>query len=388
MRSWSSRIILLLAGAPLLAQGSLEEAVKKSKITLDLRTRYEWVEDSASRPEKTANALTNRTLLGFKTGEFEGATAFLQFSNVSALGEERYNSTLNGRTQYASVPDPGFSQVAQAYVEWKGLRVGRQTLSLDNQRFIGLGAWSQGVKSFTGAVFTNQTWIPRTELTLGHILRMHTATDLNKEMRLEITRAKVRLVEGISLTGFRYAVEDKQAPASSYAHQGLRLEGAWKGFLFEGSAAQQRGYKDSTVTKDRSYRQTTVGYRFSPAISAKIIRETLEGGFDTPLASLHGCYGWSDRIAKTPTNGLIDTYLQIEGKAWGLNGELDYHRFDAEARSLRYGAEFNALVSRPFGKHLIATLKVARYFADPGAPAELSLNKDLYKFWVMTQVKF
>ncbi len=388
MRLWSPQVFMLLAGAPLLAQNPIEEAFSRDQITLDLRTRYEWVEDSTNKPEKTANALTTRTLIGFKTGEIEGVGAFIQFANISALGEERYNSTLNGRTSYAVVADPGFSQVAQAYVEWKGLRVGRQVLSIDNQRFIGPGAWSQGVKSITGAVLTNQTWIPRTEFTLGHILRMHTATDQNKELRLEITRAKVRLMEGIHLTGFRYATEDRQAPASSYAHQGLRLDGAWKQFLFEGSVAQQRGYKDSTLTKDRSYRQWLVGYCFSPSLSAKIIRETLEGGFDTPLASLHGFYGWSDRITKTPTNGLIDSYLQVEGKAWGLSGELDYHRFDAEGRSQRYGVEFNAMLSRPFGKHLVGTLKVARYLANPSAPAELSLNKDLYKFWVMTQLKF
>lgn len=175
----------------LVAQATVSETLQNGKTSLDTRTRYENDDDAAftaPADHKTANALTNQTRLGYTTGPFHGIKAKLEFLNVSALGEERFNSTLDGRAQFAVVQNPGLTQVNQAYLEFKGLKVGRQALSVDNQRFIGPGAWNQTPKGFTGAVFQNSTWVPATDLMVGHLIRIHTSLGINRDLKADFAR--------------------------------------------------------------------------------------------------------------------------------------------------------------------------------------------------------
>lgn len=382
--------LLIPACLPLAGQAPLLEALAKAKLSLEVRTRYEHVDDSAfvaPATHKTANALTNRTILGLETGDLWGAKATLQFANVTALGDERYNSTLNGHTQFATVQDPGQTQVLQAFVAWKGVKLGRQILSVDNQRFIGPGTWSQMPKSFTGVTVQQTFGLSWFELHAGHLTRIHTSTGVNRELKAEFARLRFQPWSFLAITPSIFAVEEPTTPATSYQHRGLRLDGSWKGVMYEAAYAQQRRYADATTTPDRSYRQVMVGYK-AKDWSVKAAHEALEGGFDTPLASLHGYYGWSDRIGRTPAAGLEDQYLQAELKRWGFTFEVQAHRFRAESASLAYGKELNASVIYPLTKAFSVQFKAADYQADAEVPAAGSLNRDLRKVWLMTTFKF
>jgi len=386
------RTVLTLAMLtfPLSAQDALVEALSKGKLSLELRTRYEHDDDQAFLPpadHKTANALTNRTILGFTSKPLFDISLNLQFVNVTALGDERYNSTLNGQTRYATVQDPGLTQVLQGYFSWKGLKVGRQVLSVDNQRFIGPGAWSQTPKSFTGATFQSSFGLSWMEVYGGHLIRLHTSTGINRDLKADFLRVRFTPFPFLNVTPFVFATEETTAPTTSYLHRGLRVDGRWKGLIYEASYAQQRGYKESTVTADRSYRQGMAGYAFK-VVTLKAVHEELEGGFDTPLSSLHGFYGWSDRLGKTPVNGLIDQYLQAEAKAWGITFEAQVHRFKAQRISQNYGQEVDLSLIRPVTKNLTLQVKWADYRGDSEAPTAGSLNLDLKKFWLMSTFKF
>lgn len=375
---------------PLAAQEPLVEALAKGKLSLEVRTRYEQVDDqafTAPADHRTANALTNRTILGFTSKPLFDVSLNLQFSNVTALGEERYNSTLNGRTAYATVQDPGFMTVLQGYLSWKGLKVGRQILSVDNQRFIGPGAWSQTPKSFTGATFQSTFGLSWMEVHAGHLIRIHSSTGINRDLKADFLRVRFTPFDFLSVTPFLFANEETTAPATSTLHRGLRLDGKWRGLLYEASYAQQRGYRDSTLTPDRNYRQVMLGYALE-AVSFKAVQEELEGGFDTPLSSLHGFYGWSDRLGRTPAAGLVDRYLQAEARAWGFTFEVQAHRFEAQNISQKYGTEVDLSVGRPLTKNLTLQAKFADYRGDASAPAAGSLNKGLRKFWLMSTFKF
>ena len=383
-------LLLLPAALPLAAQAPVLEALAKGKASLELRTRYEHVEDqafTAPADHKTANAFTNRTLLGLETGELFGVKANLQFASVTALGEERYNSGLNGRTQFASVQDPGLSTVLQAFVAWKGLKVGRQMLAVDNQRFIGAGAWAQLPKSYTGVTLQQNFGLKWFELHAGHLTRLQSSTGINKEMKAEFLRLRFQPWTFLAVTPFIFAVDETTAPATSHQHQGLRLDGKWSGLLYEASFARQRRYKDAKTTPERLYRQGSLGYG-QKTWSIKAVHEELEGGFDTPLSSLHGFYGWSDRLAKTPAAGLVDQFIQGEMKRWGFTFEVQAHRFKAYAGSQAYGSELDVSVTHPITRNLTFLLKAADYRADAGAPASGSLNKDLRRFWLMTTFKY
>lgn len=86
------------------AADTIVEALSGGKVSGQLRYRYEWVD--AENIAREANASTLRTRLGYMTGDYLGIAAFVQLQDVSVIGSELYNSTVNGRTEYPVVADP------------------------------------------------------------------------------------------------------------------------------------------------------------------------------------------------------------------------------------------------------------------------------------------
>lgn len=399
-------LLLSALSLPLAAQAPLLEALSKGKTTLELRTRFEHVEDqdfAAPADHKTANAWTNRTLLGFETGSLWDVKATLQFANVTALGEERYNSGLNGKTAFATVQDPGNTQVLQAYLSWKGFKAGRQVLSVDNQRFIGPGAWSQMPKAFNGLTYQGNFGTKWVELHAGHLAQLTTSLSQTRALKVDFARLRFTPLESLAITPFWFGVEETKrlsgaSPDNSVQHLGLRTDGTWKGLLYDVSFARQKAYKASTRTADRDYLSLMAGYAFTKSLSLKATHEVLEGAartdaiqnaFTTPMSSLHGFYGWADRIGATPVTGIVDDFVQFEAKAWGLVFEVQAHLLKPERTDrgfTKYGTDFDVHVAWPVTKNLELTVKAADYQGDSSAPAPYS--KDLRKVWLMSTFKF
>ncbi|TXT27546.1 MAG: hypothetical protein FD131_3755 [Rhodocyclaceae bacterium] len=96
-----------------------------------LLVRYESVDQANAL--KDANAATLRLRLGYETGQFHGFGALVEAETVTALGGENYNSTVNGKTAYATVVDPEATEINQAYLSYAGLadttlKYGRQRI--------------------------------------------------------------------------------------------------------------------------------------------------------------------------------------------------------------------------------------------------------------------
>lgn len=376
--------LAFLLASPLAAWPGLGDALTGAKLHLEVRGRYEHVEDGAG--PKTANAPTVRTVLGLTTAPVKGIKATLAFANVTAIGDERYNSGLNGQTRYAQVQDPGQTQVLQAYLEGRGFKLGRQILSFDNQRFIGPGAWSQMPKSFTAAIFENRDWVPHAEFTLGHLFSLHTSLGKNRNLSGDLARLRWSPDARIALTPFWYGVEETTAPLTSYQHAGIRADGVFEWLTYEASVAQQRPYRDGQ-TAQRMYRMASLGAK-GRAWSARYVEERLEGGFQTPLSSLHGFYGWSDRIGTTPAAGLVDRYVQATARLGALDGEAQIHRFSADQGTLAYGHELDLSVEWRAARAWSILAAIGYYRAEDGAPTAASLDKNLSKFWLMTTCRF
>ena len=366
-------------------------ALRNGKATLDLRTRYEHVDDKGSA--KTADALTDKLALSYQSGEWKGLSTFLQVEDVAALGTPlRYSvpQVGAGDPTRAVVTDPPGSRVNQFYVGWKGLKAGRQAVDLDDQRFIGSVGWRQFGQTFTGASFTNATWIPRTDFMVARFTQVATIFGTTKDARLDLAHARVALWPGAHLTAFRYAVEEMAAPATSFAHSGARLDGETEGVLYEASYASQRRFRDATAagTLDASYRLAGLGYAFTPSHSLMVVQEELEPGFKTPYATLHAWNGWADRFLSTPTGGLRDRFARYRGRAGAWSLEAAYHAFNAQSDGTAFGHEADLSVEYQAASWAKVMIKGARYLADPATPALGGPNRDLTKFWVQTALHF
>ena len=68
-------------------------------------------------------------------------------------------------------------------------------------------------------------------------------------------------------------------------------------------------------------------------------------GFQTPLATLHKFNGWADKFLATPSNGLEDLYLALEGKTGRFKWATIFHDFSANEGTAAYGSELDLVAA-------------------------------------------
>ena len=376
---------------------SLVDALTGGKVTIDSRVRAENVSDNAV--VKDANALTWRNRVGYRTAPWFGFTLFAELEDVRALNED-YNSTANGRTQYATVADPEGSEWNQAGISWEPtagsvLTLGRQRVALDNQRFFGNVGWRQNEQTFDAAAFT-QTLGKNTTARYYYLQDAHRVfghanpNPLLAEYDIGGHLLNVSHAFGpATLTGYGYFVENEDLPLTSNRIVGARLAGAhalnepWK-LLYTFEYAQQGNWRDGAANIDADYSLFEFGAARG-AYSGKFSHEVLGGdghyAFQTPFATLHAFNGWADKFLTTPVNGLVDDYLTFAGPVGKLQWGASIHQYGADNGDADYGNEFDASLSYAFKQRFTALAKIAHYDAD-----EFARNTD--KLWLSLEYKY
>jgi hypothetical protein len=259
----SAASLYLLAPAVFAAE-TLGEALTGGKTSLQMRYRYEWVEQEGIA--KNAGASTMRTQLGYTTGDYHGFGALLQFEDVRAIGDEHYNSTINGLTQYPVVVDPQSTEINQAYLSYKGLpgtlfKYGRQVIVYDNHRFIGDVGWRQNQQTFDAFSVAN-TSLPDTTISYAHAVnanrifgeRHPTLSDV--EFRGDWLNLAYKGLAFGSFTGYAYLVDYEPGQpfpvTASNMTLGLRFDGGVKlgtpKLLYTAEYAKQSDYEDGAAT--------------------------------------------------------------------------------------------------------------------------------------------
>lgn len=88
------------------------------KAHLEFRYRLESVDQDPFSRDATASTLRSR--LNYQTGELRGFSALVEADNVTVIGDDdAYNSTVNGVTTRPVIADPGYTEVNQAYLQYK-----------------------------------------------------------------------------------------------------------------------------------------------------------------------------------------------------------------------------------------------------------------------------
>ncbi len=108
--------------------------------------------------------------------------------------------------------------------------------------------------------------------------------------------------------------------------------------------------------------------------------------FTTPLATAHKFNGWADVFLNNggPT-GLRDGYVYIAPNLpYGLKGKFVYHNFNSDEGGLNLGDEYDAVLSRQFGKYVNVLSKVAYFTPDSDAVSQ----KEILRFWAQAELKF
>ncbi len=389
------------AAAP--AAASIAEAVSQGQAKLSLRYRYETVDDENKAREAAASTL--RTRLNFTTAAYQGFTGQVEVDDVSSIGGETYNSTVNGRTLYPIVADPTGTEVNQAWLAYKlgqsTVKYGRQRINLDNERFVGGVGWRQNEQTFDGLTLANQS-INKLNLFYGYINNVNRVFGPKDGVNPADLPGEIHLInlgyDGLpfgKLTGYSYLLDfdDTAAMLMSSASYGLRLATAkpvssYK-LLYALEYARQSDYGSNPKSFDSDYMLAEGGVVL-PLATLKLGYEVLGSdngvGFSTPLATLHAFQGFADKFLATPANGIEDIYVSASGKIEQVNLSVTYHDYSAQKGSQDYGNETNLVVSRKFGKNYSLLFKYATYSADTASASPFGIDTD--KLWLMASADF
>jgi Alginate export len=374
------------------------EAISGGRPTLNLRPRHEYADQTG---RVSGRATTLRTLAGWKTQSWKGFAGTIELIDVGRLNND-YNDNLNGKVQYPVIADPDNTDVNQLYVDYSGLpdtliRTGRQSIKLDNVRFIGNVEFRQVMQVFNGITVENRS-LPGTRIFMGYLARVKTVSTRQFETDTVLLNARLSFSPTDSLAVYGYFQDQPNAISpSAFASaapgntsnriSGLRLDGTrplneqWK-FIYTGEVAKQHPYAGGNSRLDADYRRIGIGGQWRDNF-LRVDQEILgsidgEYAFQFPLATNHLFQGWADQFLVTPRQGIRDVFYTAGAKIEKLQLLGEYHHFNSDVGNIEFGREFDVSAAYALTPQLVGKIEYADYRA--GDPA--SGKTDLTRVWV------
>lgn len=372
----------------------------KGAVKMDLNYRWENV-DQDRGTQKTANANTARLRLGLLTPSFYDFQAYAEYEGNYALQED-YNSTVNGRTQYSTIVDPDRSELNQFWFTYKGIadtivKVGRQRIKLDDDRFIGNVGWRQMEQTFDSILIThnNQTLFGLT-VNAGYIDHVQNIAGQTDTLNAPILNLNYKINDWGNLIAYGYWLDYRQAAnyAKSSQTYGLRFNGKSPKFFDTVNAVYTAEWSNQSDYADNPNRYQADRINLMGGLSAFHLTvsgavEQLNGfgngtTFQTPLGTNHAFQGWADLFLVTPANGIRDVFATASYQA--MNDSLIvtgvYHDFADDTGAIRYGKEWDFSILKKFGKHYSLLAKYANF------NTENSAFTDTQKIWLQANISF
>jgi hypothetical protein len=385
--------------------GALDNILSNPKLDIELRPRYEAVDDSVN---KDASALTVRTALGVQAGLFEvdGLNAQLQAMSVDHFG--LVADYAPEKAGYAKVVDPAQTRMTQANISYSandftGI-LGRKMVVLDNARFIGNVGWRQMPQTYdlAAAIYNG---VENLSLLGAYVTRVNKINTSHFDTGTVLLHATYKAMPELTLTAYDYMVENFADHIGIRATGKIDLENVKLGYEAEYAMQNDPSLTDSDdavfgsnpsgdVNQDASYYKIAVSGSmdaFTLGVGYEFLSDKGNGefAFSTPLATLHAMNGWADVFLSTPAEGLTDTSVKLAYNA-GEYGKLAaiYHSFSSDSKNAAgdddLGSEIDAAYNVKVAKGLGLLLKGAWY-----SKGDDSFGKqDTTKYWVQLDYKF
>ncbi|MEL6431215.1 MAG: alginate export family protein, partial [Planctomycetota bacterium] len=262
-------------------------------------------------------------------------------------------------------------------------RLGRQEISLDNDRFIGAVPWRQNHQSFDGlrVIAKDVGGVKIDYSAVSNVNRIFGDRSARGNELLNGHFANVSTDLGSVGRGtvYGYLVDFNDTQVLSTNTFGARVVGKHDvgsgkvGYVVE--AAQQTDAFSNPVDVDADYLHLELNGSIEK-FNVRIASETLGGSgdvgdkFSTPFATLHAFNGFADVFLNTPDGGLVDQFVTVSRPiaVGGLPGPIklraSYHVFTSDAGSLDYGTELDLDAVIPLTDRAKLGLRYADFDAD------------------------
>jgi hypothetical protein len=379
----------------------LDEAFARGRFTLELRPRYNRISE-ADKPLLTEGG-TVRAVAGWRSAPWHGLRLTLEVIHADQLGSKHYNDdgALFASSPYPLLPDPRYTGLNEAHVEYSGveglrLKLGRQRVQMDNQRWVSDNDFRQIPQLFDG-VMASYDVLAGAELQAGYFNRLRDTSGNVSDIRLGVLHAAWNPIPGQAVSLYAY-FHDQPVTSNftgfadnSYRIVGIRAEGSLtRGCPLEVpytlELAQQKPHAGGDSRVDARYWRAGLGLSMV-AWTVRVDTETKGSnggiyGLQNPLTDYYAFNGWTLHFFTTPRQGLRDRWITGRYAAGPVTLFGEVHRFRSDFGGLDLGRETDVGVSWEALPNAIVRLQHARY--DPGA----SPAADIRKTWLTLAYRF
>lgn len=380
---------------------SLTSAIRDGSVDLSFRYRFEFVDDDAFSENAEASTLRSRlTLTSGKVSDFQ---FMVEVDDIREVIWDDFNAgggNTPNRTRYPSVVDPEGTEINQVYLDYTGfenlqLRLGRQRINLDNQRFVGGVGWRQNEQTYDGLKVSydadnirgSYTYVDNVNLIFGEDV---SAGD-NRQDGTHLLNVSTDLADIGTLAGYYYHIDNEDVPLFSTSTLGVRLTGKPKiedlSLHYEVEYARQDDAANNPSSYDTDYLHLDLGIvldGIDVAVGYEQLGAERGGRFVTPLATLHAFNGWADKFlaggSGNPAGGLEDIYVKAHYTLDKYKFQARYHRFESDINSNKLGHEIDFAVGGSINEFLRADFFYADFNGDSGI-------SDTRKIWLMLTAK-
>lgn len=312
----------------------------------------------------------------------ETLTTFAQVDAVASVWQNHHSDgeRLNGEPFLPDVPGADLNQVWLGYHDnrWR-LRLGRQRIALDDQRFVGGNGFWQNEQTFDAL---------RLERRLGSASRMEYAY-IGNVNRIQGERAdlphpvhllgdhrhKTHLLhwrlnewDAVKADAYHYRIDNRDLPASSNYTTGGKLtySGVAAGLKHQWIAAFATQSRPAIPTSPRPQYQL---------LEVSLVRGPWRGvgryerlgadrgvAFATPLASGHDFQGSADAFTDLPAAGLLDTSVTAQWRFSPWRLEVRAHDFrEANGHDEAVGREMDMEIAYTLARDHEFALRAADF---------------------------
>ncbi len=374
--------VFILSSSEVLAaepknNNSITDALGDSEIKVNLRARYEGVDQGGI--DKDASGLTLKSRITLNTGTYSNFSLGLEVDKVNAFIDD-YNSTKNGHTEYPVIADPQGTEVNQGFIKYANSNfsavVGRQRVVHNNQRFVGGVAWRQNEQTYDGVRAEYKT--DSITVDYGYIHNINDITENNIKGDFHLVNVKYVINKQHNISAFAYLLDYDTAIKNSSNTLGALYNGKFNNILINASLASQTDNADNPNNYSAMYMNIEAGYNFGLITllgGYEVLGSDNGIGFNTPLATKHKFNGWSDKFLGTPSEGLQDAYITAKGSIYDIKWAATYHDFSSDVDNIDFGNELDLIATYQINKNYGVLAKFANYSDGDDTPKATDTNK-------------